>query len=109
IIEAVVAPDLLGQPGKLLARLGLAERLDRNGRDGCAAALLRGAHTRPPAARPPAIRLAAAARASAVTVRPDSMRAISSCRVSRSSSSTRVTVRRSLSSLATRKCQAPRA
>ncbi len=40
---------------------------------------------------PPAIRLAAAARASAVMVRPDSMRAISSCRVSGSSSSTRVT------------------
>src|SRR6185437_10234790 len=48
------------------------------------------AHT----ARPPAMRLAAAARASAVTVEPDSMRAISSCRVSGLSSSTRVTVLR---------------
>src|SRR5205823_2964208 len=58
---------------------------------------------------PPAIRLAAAARASAVTTLPDSMRAISSCRVSASSSSTRVTVARSACFFATRQWCAPRA
>jgi len=40
------------------------------------------------------MRLAAAARASAVTVLPDNMRAISSCLVSASSASTLVTVAR---------------
>ena len=96
IIEPVVPPDLLGQRRQLGPRLGLCQVLGR-ARIGLGLAPSRGAH-----ARPPAIRLAAAARASAVTMRPDSMRAISSCRVSGSSSSTRVTVWRSESRLATR-------
>src|SRR5437667_8770466 len=99
MIESVVPLDLVSQPSELVARLFLGQRFDR-------AQLALGAtlprRGRSAHARPPAIRLAAAARASAVTTRPDSMRAISSCLVSGSSSSTRVTVWRSASPLATR-------
>src|SRR5205814_598488 len=98
VIEPVVVFDLLGQRGELRPRLLLGQCIDRpqlrflaTPPGGC-----RRAH-----ARPPAIRLAAAARASAVTLRPDSMRAISSCLVSSSSSSTRVTVSRAARLLAT--------
>ena len=96
VIQPVVMRDLGGEPRQLGARLVLGQRLDRPRRHrevvhghvvhGCA----------------PAIRLAAAARASAVTVLPDSMRAISSCLRSGSSSSTRVTVARAAWVLAIR-------
>src|SRR5436190_17132789 len=105
MVEPVVARDLLGERGQLVTRFLFGQRLDRARVErlavlpGCG----RSAH-----ARPPAIRLAAAARASAVTMRPDSMRAISSCLVSGSSSSTRVTVWYSERPLATRQWWAPR-
>src|SRR5271166_857343 len=82
VVEPVVPLDLLGKPGELVAGLLYGQRIDR------VRVVLRGRCVH---ARPPAIRLAAAARASAVTMRPDSMRAISSCLVAGSSSSTRVT------------------
>ena len=95
VIEPVVMANLRGQRGQLGAGLLLGQLID--GRGSGSGAASRGAH-----ARAPAMRLAAAARASAVMVLPDSMRAISSCRVSGSSSSTRVTVARSACCLATR-------
>ena len=91
VIQLVVMRDLGGEAGQFALRLLLGQQFDRTRRD------LRGCH-----GRAPAIRLAAAARASAVTMLPDSMRAISSCRVSASSSSTRVTVAFSPCRLATR-------
>src|SRR2546421_12891214 len=106
MVEPVVARDLLGERGQLVTRFLFGQRLDRARVErlavlpGCG----RSAH-----ARPPAIRLAAAARASAVAMGPDSMRAVSSWLGSGSGSSTRVTLARSARRLATRQGWAPRA
>ena len=99
VIKPVVVFDLLRQRGELGPGLVIGERVDRPQLQLLTTPPRGG---RRPHARPPAIRLAAAARASAVMLRPDSMRAISSCLVSSSSSSTRVTVWRAARLLATR-------
>ncbi len=90
VISAVVLGDGLGQALELFPGLRRRQLRDRR-RLGAAR------H-----GRAPAIRLAAAARASAVTALPDSMRAISSRRSSAVSSSTRVKVRACACCLATR-------
>src|SRR5271166_159883 len=97
VIKPVVTSDFVGEFGQFVARFFLGQGVDRRQFGGCAAAMPRRAH-----AWRPAIRLAAAARASAVMVWPDSIRAISSCLLSRSSSSTRVTVLRWSRRFATR-------
>src|SRR5215472_11637568 len=89
VIKLVVMRDLLRQAFELGGGFGFGQPVDRD--------LGETAH-----ACAPAMRLAAAARASAVMVEPDSIRAISSCLVSGSSSSTRVTALFWRSSLATR-------
>ena len=77
VIALVVVGDLVRQPLELGFRLGAGQGVG----------VLRAAH-----GASPAMRLSAAARASSVTLMPASMRAISSRRVSRSSSSTTVLV-----------------
>src|SRR5205085_5793983 len=84
VVAPVVMRDFGSEAGEFGLRLLFGQELDRTV----------GETDHVSHAPPPAIRLAAAARASAVTILPDSMRAISSCRVSGSSSSTRVTVAR---------------
>ena len=79
VIALVVVGDLARQPLELGLRLAAGQGVG----------VLRAAHE-----ASPAMRLSAAARASSVTLMPASMRAISSRRVSRSSSSTTVLVSR---------------
>src|ERR1041385_4269769 len=85
VVKLIVMRDLGGETGELALCLLFGQQFDRARRDVWRRRLrFHG--------RAPAIRLAAAARASAVIVLPDSMRAISSWRVSGSSSSTEVIV-----------------
>src|SRR5436305_1133638 len=95
VIKPVVMDDLDSEAGQLALRFLFGQQFDRALGDIGRRRL--GLH-----GRAPAIRLAAAARASAVIVLPDSMRAISSWRVSASSSSTEVMVSRWPCFLATR-------
>ena len=81
VIEPVVMRDFPGQAFQLRLRLGFGQLLDGVFSPGF-----------PAHASAPAMSEAAAARASAVTAAPDSMRAISSRRASAESSSTRVRV-----------------
>src|SRR6266702_5664243 len=102
VIALIMMRDQLGETCKFAGRFDRRERFDLGQRE-ISSLLLCPGHPQ----RAPAIRLSAAARASAVTALPDSMRAISSRRDSAESSSTSVAVRVAACSLATRQWCAP--
>src|SRR5579862_8313196 len=88
VVELIVMRDLAGEFLQLGLRFGLGKLSDRLSGGFAGTRRFGRAH-----AFAPAMRLAAAARASAVTALPESIRAISSRRALGSSSSTRVRLR----------------